>query len=204
MADKQLALEARLASQEEARRKEYLDTRAEERAQNAHRQEQNDLRLHSQAFTAFKKLTNPEEIEVHLQTFEEVATMAKIPRERWVTLLLPLLDDASVSARNSMPEETRCDYSAVKEALLNLHGRHRAHYRKKWNGDSFDQEKCKSFIQLHTYLKGTWMAWNKQEDNADWMIREQFYRITHPEISNIRRASGSRLRNEGIPTCRCL
>lgn len=183
MTEKQQALEAKLADQEQSRRRENDGIRAAEREQNNLRQAQNDLRLHSQAFAAFKKLTNPDEIEAHMQTFEEVADMNKIPRDRWVTLLLPLLDDVSIAARNAMPEETRRDYQAVKEVLLNLHGRHRGHFRKKWAGETFDVDKCKSYLQLHTHLKQTLTAWNKQEEDTDWMIREQFYRIAQPDVS---------------------
>lgn len=185
IAEAQRALEERLADQETSRRKESERIRSEEHLRADERQSKIDLRTHSQAFASFKKLTNPKGLEALLQSFEEVAQLNDVPKDKWAILLTPLLNDASASFRNAMPKFSRCSYDAVKTALLNLHEFHRDHYRSLWTGRHLEETSDLSFQTITNELSGTFLSWKKLEDNVqDWMIREQFLKIIHPEVSS--------------------
>lgn len=128
LAAAQRALESRLAEQERTRLATEASMREQDIEFRDRRQAKLDLKSYSQAFSSFKKLTDPKGLEAFLQSFEEIALLTEIPRERWVVFLTPLLDDSSATFRNAMPDDTRTDYDAVKEGLLNLHDFHRDYY----------------------------------------------------------------------------
>lgn len=64
------------------------------------------------------KMRDSVDIEMFLIDFEQHMTDLEIPRERWITNLRPLLSDWARAAIDIIGEESRRDYTAVKEALL--------------------------------------------------------------------------------------
>lgn len=207
MANSQASLERRWMEQEQARtkesqlhlaeqltREEVRQTeqrtreelrQTEQRTREDTRQSKMDVKAYSQAFSSFKKLTDPKELEALLHSFEEVAELNEIPRNRWVLYLTPLLDEVSATCRNGMPNETRSDYDVVKEALMSLHNFHRGYYRAHWEMLHWKEREDASYLNILNDLKITQVAWSKIEDDAkDWMLQEQFIRVLHPDIKN--------------------
>ena len=76
---------------------------------------------HTQS-TPFIRMTtfqdNEEELETHLQTFENLARDAQVEESRWALLLTTVMSAKAQRFINAMDEEDRADYSKVKEELL--------------------------------------------------------------------------------------
>lgn len=114
-----------------------------------------------------------------------MAQLTEVPREKWVIFLTPLLDEVSAACRNGMPTESCSDYDVVKTALLTLHDFHRGYYRSRREIQHWVEAEGISYHNLLNDMASTQGAWKKLEDNMqDWMLREQFLRVLHPEVSS--------------------
>lgn len=82
-----------------------------------------------------------------------------------------------------MPSDTRSNYDLVKQALLELHNFQRSYYRQQWSGRHFKDKTDMLYQRVANELKCTLLAWKKLESNTlDWMWREQFLQVIHPEV----------------------
>jgi len=64
------------------------------------------------------KLTDSDDIESYLTTFERMMTAYNVPNSRWAFKLAPQLSGKAQKAYAAMESEQATDYAQVKEAIL--------------------------------------------------------------------------------------
>ena len=78
------------------------------------------------------KLTEEDDIEAYLTTFERLMQAYEIQRERWVFKLAPQLSGKAQQAYAAMNPEEAQDYDSLKEAILRRYDVNEESYRQKF------------------------------------------------------------------------
>ena len=64
------------------------------------------------------KLTETDDVEAFLTTFERVMTIGRVPEETWTLRLAPLLSGKALQAYAAVPTADAADYKKVKKAIM--------------------------------------------------------------------------------------
>ena len=78
------------------------------------------------------KLTEDDDIEGYLTTFERQMTAYEINKKRWVYLLAPKLAGKAQQAYMALDDKDAGDYDAIKRAILKRYGVNEESYRRKF------------------------------------------------------------------------
>ena len=81
-----------------------------------------------------QRLTESDNVEHYLTTFERVALGYSWPEDIWVLNLAPLLTGKAQSAYTSLDMERRKEYNLVKEAILKRYDINEEIYRERFRG----------------------------------------------------------------------
>ena len=92
-------------------------------------------RNHWEGELKLTKLSEQDDIEAYLTTYERMMVIYEVPEERWAVRLAPLLTDKAPSAYAAMRAEDALDYRVLKEAILK---------RYKISEDSYRQKFCRA------------------------------------------------------------
>ncbi|KAL1263456.1 hypothetical protein QQF64_006195 [Cirrhinus molitorella] len=79
-----------------------------------------------------QQLSEMDDIEHYLTTFERIATVCKWPSEDWAIRLVPLLTGKARAAYVAMDVEEMTDYGQVKEAILKKYSINSETYRQRF------------------------------------------------------------------------
>ncbi|XP_048369269.1 zinc finger and SCAN domain-containing protein 9-like [Sphaerodactylus townsendi] len=137
-------------------------------------------------------LTQQDDIEAYLGTFEQVAEACHWPQEEWVTRLAPAL---SGSIRQISCDVK--DYETLKEAILKTHGVTPEMWRQRFR--QFCYPEGKDLLEIYGQLQELCYWWlrpeiHTKEEILELLILEQFLAILPNETQNW-------LRSQGPETC---
>ncbi len=132
-----------------------------------------------------EKLSDSDDVEHFLITFERIAAACRWPKEEWAFHLIPLLTGKARAAYVHMDVEDSLDYGQLKSAILRKYDINRETYRKKFR--SLDVEPLESPKELYVRLKelyGKWMQPKSKsvEEVGEVLILEQYLRMLSPEL----------------------
>ncbi len=132
-----------------------------------------------------EKLSDSDDVEHFLITFERIAAACRWPKEEWAFHLIPLLTGKARAAYVHMDVEDSLDYEQLKSAILRKYDINRETYRKKFR--SLDVEPLESPKELYVRLKelyGKWMQPKSKsvEEVGEVLILEQYLRMLSPEL----------------------
>lgn len=128
-----------------------------ERSQTRERERQ--LKASKLEHLELSKLTETEDIESYLTTFERMMREYEVARERWTFRLAPQLTGKAQQAYASLNPEDAADYTILKDAILRCYDISEETYRRKFRSvqrkDSEGYAKLEA--RLHDLLR-KWMA----------------------------------------------
>ncbi|KAL2087252.1 hypothetical protein ACEWY4_018311 [Coilia grayii] len=132
-----------------------------------------------------QKLTDEDDIEHFLITFERIARACRWPRADWSFHLIPLLTGKARGAYVHMDISDSEDYSKVKAAILAKYDVNAESYRLKFRG--LDVHPGESPKELYVRLKELYHKWILPEDKSieevgEMILLEQYLRMVSPEL----------------------
>lgn len=132
-----------------------------------------------------QKLTNEDDIEHFLITFERIAMACRWQRHDWVFHLVPLLTGKARGAYVHMDVDDFLDYDKVKAAILYKYDINPETYRQRFR--SLDVNPAESSKELYARLKELYVKWVHPEDKTvqdigEIIILEQYLRMLSPEL----------------------
>ena len=146
-------------------RQEALDGRAGGRA----------ARNHWEGELKLTKLSEQDDIEAYLTTYERMMVIYEVPEERWAVRLAPLLTGKAQSAYAAMRAEDALDYRVLKEAILKRYEISEDSYRQKFRRAEKKAEE--SVSEMAVRLNDFFRRWTRScatvEQLADLMVKEQ-------------------------------
>jgi len=142
---------------------------------------------HSRSFKEPKlqKLTDGDDIEHFLITFERIAVACQWPKEDWGFRLIPLLTGKARSAYVHMDFDESLDYDKVKCAILKKYDINPESYRQRFR--SLNVEPDETPKELYVRLKELYGKWVQPRDKTvdeigEIIILEQYLRMLSPEL----------------------
>ena len=153
-----MKLERELQTERERARKE----------EEAHRQQLKEQEIRVREAPRMAPMKEHTDAELYLNDFEDQLTELRIPKERWMVHLRPLLADWARDVTAALPEGQKADYEQVKEKILHFFGLRRGSLGSRfWN---FSRPKDSTFnngfltarecgVTGHTMS----IQWSKQE-----------------------------------------
>lgn len=119
------------------------------------------------------KLTEGDDIEDYLTTFERLMAMYHVDKTQWVAKLAPQLSGRALKAYAAMPSGDALVYDEVKKALLTRYGISEETYRQKFR--MARRKKGEAYMELATRSTDLFRKWTATCSNmeADKMIRKQ-------------------------------
>ena len=188
--EKELAEERRRREEELKRREEELleeRTKREEEARERDRQLREQYQLLRELMEArapsgreaeakVSKLTEKDDIEAYLKTFERLMIAYEVRKERWSFKLAPQLIGKAQQAYAAMGADEAADYDQLKAAILRRYGINEENYRQRfWQAKKKQDETNKEFgIRLRD-LVNKWMedCMNNVDLVKDRVVMEQ-------------------------------
>lgn len=159
----------------------FEEEKREEREYQRRRHKEQDELNRGKSMPRLASFRDTEDLDINLESLEKQLDRYQVPQRFWVSHLLPLLDDDSISFHEGMPPEKKNDFAEVKRALLKHHGHGRGHYRSKWN--DMKMETGTSHHQLGQTIRKVAAAWAKHEDDLmQWFTREKFLAMVDPDV----------------------
>ncbi|XP_054854192.1 zinc finger and SCAN domain-containing protein 23-like [Eublepharis macularius] len=142
-------------------------------------------------------LTQQDDIEAYLGTFERVAEACQWPREEWVTRLAPALNGNFQQVTHVLNACDVKDYEALKEAILKTHNITAETWRQRFR--QFCYPEAKRPLEVCGQLRELCYQWlrpdtHTKEQILDLLILEQFLTILPKETQ-------SWVRGQGPETC---
>ncbi|KAL2083717.1 hypothetical protein ACEWY4_021490 [Coilia grayii] len=136
-------------------------------------------------YPKLQKLTDEDDIEHFLITFERIARACRWPRADWSFHLIPLLTDKARGAYVHMDISWDVCYSKVKAAILAKYDVNAESYRLKFRG--LDVHPGESLKELYVRLKELYHKWILPEDKSieevgEMIILEQYLHMVSPEL----------------------
>ncbi|XP_053147513.1 zinc finger and SCAN domain-containing protein 31-like [Hemicordylus capensis] len=128
-----------------------------------------------------------------LTSFEQVVSVCRLPRDKWVVLLLPALSGEAKQAFSSLGARDRGDYGKVKAAILQgqalMRERQRQHFRH------FTYHEAEGPRGVWSQLQGLCRQWLKVEKHTkeqilEVLILEQFLIVLPPKMQSWVREHG--------------
>ncbi|XP_038147858.1 uncharacterized protein LOC119787881 [Cyprinodon tularosa] len=132
-----------------------------------------------------EKLTDEDDIEHFLTTFERMALVCRWKRADWVFHLIPLLTGKARGAYVHMDMDDSLDYDKVKEAVLQKYDINPETYRLRFR--SLEVKPDENPKELYARLKELYGKWvmPKQKtvhEVSEIIILEQYLRMLSPEL----------------------
>ena len=132
------------------------------------------------------RLTDADDIESYLTTFERIMAANEVSRERWSFQLAPHLTRKAQQAYAALPPEDAKTYDMVKEAILRRYDINEETYRQRFR--KLRPKEGEPPQELITRLKDLATRWAREsksrEELLDLIVREQFLAIL-PEDARI-------------------
>ena len=153
------------------------------------------------------KLTDEDDIESYLTTFERIMAANEVSQDRWSFQLAPQLTGKAQQAYAALPPEKAKTYDTVKEAVLRLYDINEETYRQRFL--KLRPQEGESPQELITRLKDLAARWARESKSRgallDLIVREQFLAVyttrRRPSCCHRKAAQGSR---GSSPSCREL
>ena len=188
---------------EERRRKEEEDRKREEEVERREREsrqqmdllrelvqelhderERNAERVAREKDAKVAKLTEGDDIEAYLTTFERLMDTAGIPRVRWVSKLAPQLTGKAQQAYAALGADESQDYEVLKRAVLRRYDINEESYRQRLR--SIKKAEDESHVELVTRTKDLVSKWSRDctttEDLRDLIAKEQLINTLPEEV----------------------
>ncbi|XP_028305626.1 uncharacterized protein LOC114465064 [Gouania willdenowi] len=132
-----------------------------------------------------EKLTDNDDMEHFLITFERIALACRWPKSDWVFHLIPLLTGKARGAYVHMDFENSLDYIQVKSAILSKYNISSETYRQRFR--SLEIHAGESPKELYARLKELYVKWIEPKsktihDIGEVIILEQYLRMLSPEL----------------------
>ncbi|XP_071941924.1 uncharacterized protein [Antedon mediterranea] len=126
------------------------------------------------------KLSDSDDIENYLTTFERIAKTYEWRKEHWVVKLIPHLTGKARAAYASLPVTESNQYDIVKKAILQRYDITEETYRQRFR--SIKKKSEESYREMYVRLKDLFTKWarpaDKSKDNlAEIVILEQLIDI---------------------------
>ena len=120
------------------------------------------------------KLTEQDDIEAYLTTFERIMVAYEVPKERWTFKLAPQLVGKAQQAYAAMNPDEAQDYDQLKEAILLRYNINEESYRQKfWSTIKVQGEGNRELASRLRDLTDKWMqGCNSVEDVKDRIVME--------------------------------
>ena len=132
------------------------------------------------------KMTDEDDIESYLTTFERIMAANEVSPERWSFQLAPYLTGKAQQAYAALPPDEAKTYSTVKEAILRWYDIHEETYRQRFR--KLRPKGGESPQELITRLKDLATRWAREsksrDELLDLIVREQFLAIL-PEDARV-------------------
>ena len=186
----------RMERQREDERRRYAEE-SERRIQDMHRQMERLQQLVTEQSVAaaarprhdpepakLTRLTDHDDIEAYLTTFERIMEAHEVERERWSFKLAPQLTGRAQQAYAALPPDDAKSYEAVKTAILRRYNINEETYRKRFR--KLRPKEGESPQELVTKLQDLATRWTKdsvtRDELLDLMVREQFLSILPEDV----------------------
>ncbi|XP_035988756.1 uncharacterized protein LOC118561082 [Fundulus heteroclitus] len=132
-----------------------------------------------------ERLSETDDIEHFLITFERIAASCRWPKSEWVFRLIPLLTGKARSAYVHMDMDDVDSYKHVKEAILKKYDINPETYRQRFR--STDVGPGETPKELYVRLKELYDKWIQPRDKTvkevgEIIILEQYLRMLSPEL----------------------
>uniref|UniRef100_A0A3B3HUH3 CCHC-type domain-containing protein n=1 Tax=Oryzias latipes TaxID=8090 RepID=A0A3B3HUH3_ORYLA len=132
-----------------------------------------------------ERLTDEDDIEHFLTTFERIAAACRWQKVDWVFHLIPLLTGKARSAYVHMDVEDSSEYDKVKTAILCKYNVNPETYRQRFR--SLDVNLDESPKELYARLKELYVKWiqpqgKTTQEIGEIIILEQYLRMLSPEL----------------------
>lgn len=132
-----------------------------------------------------EKLTENENLEHFLITFERTAVACRWPKVDWVFRLLPLLTGKARGAYVHMDVDDAHEYDKVKTAILKKYDINPETYRQRFRSLYVQPEESPK--ELYVRLKELYVKWIQPQGKtlheiSEILIMEQFLRMLSPEL----------------------
>lgn len=129
-------------------------------------------------------LTDSDDVENYLITFERVAVVCQWPTTDWAVRLAPLLTGKARAAYVSMDQEDALEYEQVKEAILEKYINQET-YRLQFRGAQVGEEETPK--ELYVHLRDLYQRWVQPQNHTkeligETIIMEQFLRLVSPKL----------------------
>ena len=111
------------------------------------------------------KLSDQDDIEAHLTTFERVMRAYEVKEERWAVKLAPQLTGKAQQAYAAMSTEQAGDYEALKKAILRRYDTSEETYRQRFRAATKKEDEVVS--ELAVRLNDLLQKWTKTCMSAD-------------------------------------
>ena len=130
------------------------------------------------------KLTEEDDIEAYLTTFERLMTVYEIPEERWVFKLAPQLVGKAQQAYVALGEEEARDYTKLKTAILRRYDINEETYHQRFRSTrKISGETNRELVARLYDLASRWMLGRKTvEELKDLVILEQLLAILPEDV----------------------
>ena len=123
------------------------------------------------------KLSEQDDIEAYLTTFERVMRAYEIKEERWAVKLAPYLTGKAQLAYAAMRAEDTGSYRCLKDAILRRYDISEETYRRRFREAVKKEEETVSARELTVRLNDLLQKWTKEcktvEDIRDMMVQER-------------------------------
>ena len=122
------------------------------------------------------RLTDKDDIETYLTTFERVMEAYEVDRNRWTFKLAPYLSGRAQEVYGSLAAEAAANYEQLKEAILVRYGIREETYRMRFRSTKKKAEE--TYRELGNRLQDTAKKWlrdyESKEELLDVLVKEQF------------------------------
>ena len=130
------------------------------------------------------KLTEGDDIEAYLTTFEQLMDTVGIPRVRWVSKLAPQLTGKAQQAYAALGADESQDYEVLKRAILQRYDINEESYRQRLR--SIKKSEDESHVELVTRTKDLVSKWSHDctttEDLRDLIVKELLINTLPEEV----------------------
>ena len=125
-------------------------------------------RILKEAEAKVAKLTERDDIEAYVATFERTMTAYEVNRQRWVYKLAPQLSGKAQQAYAAMSSEEAVDYERVKAAILKRYDINEETYRLRFRSvmKSLDESHREVAVRVKDLAK----KWLKQQATAEAVV----------------------------------
>ena len=114
------------------------------------------------------KLTEKDDIEAYLTTFERIMGAYNIAKERWVFKLAPQLSGKAQQAYAALQTDEAKDYEGVKAAILRRYDINEETYRQRFRSTTKGTDE--SYRELANRIKDLGKKWLRQYDTVEKVV----------------------------------